>query len=85
MARAGNAAAVLETTSHALELDRVLGVACDAAMFTNLTHEHLDLHGTFEAYRAAKLRLFEALAAAATPANPAQGRRRPRRGPRSRS
>jgi UDP-N-acetylmuramoyl-L-alanyl-D-glutamate--2,6-diaminopimelate ligase len=62
MAANGNAAAVLETTSHALELERVLGVAYDAAVFTNLTHEHLDLHGTFEAYRAAKLRLFRALA-----------------------
>jgi UDP-N-acetylmuramoyl-L-alanyl-D-glutamate--2,6-diaminopimelate ligase len=57
----GNASAILETTSHALELDRVLGVAYDAAIFTNLTHEHLDLHGSFEAYRAAKLRLFGAL------------------------
>jgi UDP-N-acetylmuramoyl-L-alanyl-D-glutamate--2,6-diaminopimelate ligase len=66
----GNAAAVLETTSHALELERVLGIAYDAAIFTNLTHEHLDLHGTFERYRAAKLRLFEALAAG--PANPAK-------------
>ncbi len=70
MAAAGNAVAVLETTSHALELDRVLGVAWDAAVFTNLTHEHLELHGTFEAYRAAKLRLFHGLAAG--PANPAK-------------
>ncbi len=62
MVAGGNAAAVVETTSHALELERVLGVAYDVAMFTNLTHEHLDLHGTFEAYRAAKLRLFEMLA-----------------------
>ncbi len=62
MVAAGDAAAVVETTSHALALDRVLGVAWDAAVFTNLTHEHLELHGTFEAYRAAKLRLFEALA-----------------------
>jgi UDP-N-acetylmuramoyl-L-alanyl-D-glutamate--2,6-diaminopimelate ligase len=68
MAKAGNAAAVVETTSHALALDRVLGVAYDAAIFTNLTHEHLDLHGSFEAYRAAKLRLFAALAPG--PANP---------------
>ena len=60
---AGNQVAVLETTSHALALDRVLGVAWDAAVFTNLTHEHLDLHGTFEAYRAAKLRLFQGLGA----------------------
>jgi UDP-N-acetylmuramoyl-L-alanyl-D-glutamate--2,6-diaminopimelate ligase len=62
MAAAGNQAAVLETTSHALALDRVLGVAYDAAIFTNLSHEHLDLHGSFEAYRAAKIRLFAALA-----------------------
>lgn len=62
MVRAGDRAAVLETTSHALELERVLGVAYDAAIFTNLTHEHLDLHGSFERYREAKLRLFSALA-----------------------
>ncbi len=68
MADEGNDAAVIEATSHALELDRVLGVAWDAAVFTNLTHEHLELHGTFEAYRAAKLRLFRALAAG--PGNP---------------
>ncbi|MEI7743192.1 MAG: UDP-N-acetylmuramoyl-L-alanyl-D-glutamate--2,6-diaminopimelate ligase [Chloroflexota bacterium] len=68
MAGAGNAAAVIETTSHALELERVAGIAYDAAILTNLTHEHLDLHGTFERYRAAKLRLFEALAAG--PDNP---------------
>jgi UDP-N-acetylmuramoyl-L-alanyl-D-glutamate--2,6-diaminopimelate ligase len=71
----GNAAAVLETTSHALALDRVLGVAYDAAIFTNLTHEHLELHGSFEAYRAAKLRLFEALRAGdANPAKVVAGR-----------
>ena len=63
MAASGNQAAVVETTSHALALDRVLEVAYDAAIFTNLSHEHLDLHGSFEAYRAAKLRLFAALAA----------------------
>ncbi len=70
MAANGNDAAVLETTSHALELERVAGVAYDAAVFTNLTHEHLELHGTFERYRAAKLRLFEALAPG--PENPAK-------------
>lgn len=70
MAGSGNVAAVVETTSHALELDRVLGIAYDAAVLTNLTHEHLDLHGTFERYRAAKLRLFERLAAG--PDNPAK-------------
>ncbi|HYM83922.1 MAG TPA: UDP-N-acetylmuramoyl-L-alanyl-D-glutamate--2,6-diaminopimelate ligase [Candidatus Dormibacteraeota bacterium] len=61
MVDAGDEAAVVETTSHGLALERVAGVAYDAAVFTNLTHEHLELHGTFEAYRAAKLRLFERL------------------------
>ncbi len=82
MAIAGNEVAVVETTSHALELDRVLGVAWDAAIFTNLTHEHLELHGTFEAYRAAKLRLFQALAGgpdhADNPAKTVHGRAWPK-------
>ncbi len=68
MADAGDAAAVLETTSHGLALDRVRGVAYDAAILTNLTHEHLELHGSFEAYRDAKLRLFEGLGPAVRPA-----------------
>ena len=68
MAVGGNAAAVVETTSHALELDRVLDVAYDVAILTNLTHEHLELHGSFERYRAAKVRLFERLGAG--PGNP---------------
>lgn len=59
----GDQAAVVETTSHGLALDRVAGIAYDAAIFTNLSHEHLELHGSFEAYRAAKLSLFERLAA----------------------
>ena len=63
MALAGDRAAVVETTSHGLALERVAGIAYDAALFTNLSHEHLDLHGSFEAYRAAKLSLFERLAA----------------------
>jgi UDP-N-acetylmuramoyl-L-alanyl-D-glutamate--2,6-diaminopimelate ligase len=65
MVLAGDRAVVLETTSHALELGRVAGIAYDAAVFTNLTHEHLELHGTFERYRAAKVQLFEMLAAEA--------------------
>lgn len=52
-------AAVVETTSHGLALGRVDDVAYDIAILTNLTHEHLELHGTWEAYRDAKLRLFE--------------------------
>ena len=70
MAAAADDVAVVETTSHALELGRVLGVAYDAAIFTNLTHEHLELHGTFERYREAKARLFSALAGG--PANPSK-------------
>jgi UDP-N-acetylmuramoyl-L-alanyl-D-glutamate--2,6-diaminopimelate ligase len=62
MALAGDAAAVIETTSHGLALGRVDTVAYDVAILTNLTHEHLELHGTWEAYRDAKLRLFERLA-----------------------
>jgi UDP-N-acetylmuramoyl-L-alanyl-D-glutamate--2,6-diaminopimelate ligase len=62
MAQGGNAAAVVETTSHGLALERVGGIAYDAAILTNLTHEHLEFHGTWEAYRDAKLSLFERLA-----------------------
>jgi UDP-N-acetylmuramoyl-L-alanyl-D-glutamate--2,6-diaminopimelate ligase len=64
MAVAGNSAAVVETTSHGLALERVAEIAYDVAVFTNLTHEHLELHGTFEAYREAKLSLFRRLGGA---------------------
>jgi UDP-N-acetylmuramoyl-L-alanyl-D-glutamate--2,6-diaminopimelate ligase len=50
---------VLETTSHALAQYRVWGVPFEIAVLTNMTHEHLDYHGTFERYVAAKRRLFE--------------------------
>jgi UDP-N-acetylmuramoyl-L-alanyl-D-glutamate--2,6-diaminopimelate ligase len=50
---------VLETTSHALAQYRVFGVPYSVAVMTNLTHEHLDYHGTFERYRAAKVKLFK--------------------------
>ena len=72
MVAAGDAAAVVETTSHGLALERVGGIAYDAAILTNLTHEHLEFHGTWEAYRDAKLSLFERLAVGA--ANPQKGR-----------
>ncbi|MBI2285349.1 UDP-N-acetylmuramoyl-L-alanyl-D-glutamate--2,6-diaminopimelate ligase [Candidatus Saccharibacteria bacterium] len=49
---------VLETTSHALAQNRVWGIPFSVAVMTNVTHEHLDYHGTFERYRAAKLKLF---------------------------
>jgi UDP-N-acetylmuramoyl-L-alanyl-D-glutamate--2,6-diaminopimelate ligase len=50
----------LEVSSHALDQDRVAGVSFDTAVFTNLTRDHLDYHGTLEAYGAAKTRLFHA-------------------------
>jgi UDP-N-acetylmuramoyl-L-alanyl-D-glutamate--2,6-diaminopimelate ligase len=48
----------LEVSSHALDQDRVAGVRFDTAVFTNLTHDHLDYHRTLEDYGAAKARLF---------------------------
>lgn len=50
---------VLEVTSHALAQHRVWGVPFSIAVMTNITHEHLDYHGTFERYRDAKKMLFE--------------------------
>jgi UDP-N-acetylmuramoyl-L-alanyl-D-glutamate--2,6-diaminopimelate ligase len=55
----GCTAAVLEATSHALALDRVTACAFDTAIVTNITHEHLDFHGTWENYLAAKSHLLE--------------------------
>lgn len=54
---AGDRAVVLETTSHGLALDRVAAVAYAAGIVTNFGSDHLDLHGSLDAYRAAKLRL----------------------------
>jgi UDP-N-acetylmuramoyl-L-alanyl-D-glutamate--2,6-diaminopimelate ligase len=56
---AGLRAAVLETSSHGLALHRVDACDYDLAVFTNITHEHLDFHGTFEAYRQAKASLID--------------------------
>ena len=50
---------VLETSSHALAQFRVWGMPYSIAVWTNLTHEHLDYHKTFERYREAKVRLFK--------------------------
>ncbi|MCA1647029.1 MAG: UDP-N-acetylmuramoyl-L-alanyl-D-glutamate--2,6-diaminopimelate ligase [Chloroflexi bacterium] len=55
--------ALLETSSHALELQRVRAVHFRVGIFTNLSPEHLNFHGSFEAYRAAKRKLFERLPA----------------------
>ncbi|MDL2344803.1 UDP-N-acetylmuramoyl-L-alanyl-D-glutamate--2,6-diaminopimelate ligase [Deinococcus sp. MIMF12] len=56
---AGGQAAVLEASSHALALERVRGVEWDVAVWTHLTREHLDFHGTVEAYFAEKRKLVE--------------------------
>ncbi|MGH2542059.1 MAG: Mur ligase family protein, partial [Ardenticatenaceae bacterium] len=61
MVEAGISVALVETTSHALAQHRVTGVNYDIAVVTNITHEHLDEHGSLEAYRAAKRSLFERL------------------------
>lgn len=60
---AGAAAAAMEVSSHALAQHRADDVLFDAAIFTNLTRDHLDYHETMEAYYAAKKRLFELMAA----------------------
>jgi len=54
---------VLEVSSHAIVQERVAHIEFDAAVFTNLTHEHLDYHGSMECYFLAKQRLFTGLAA----------------------
>ncbi|MBW8303822.1 MAG: UDP-N-acetylmuramoyl-L-alanyl-D-glutamate--2,6-diaminopimelate ligase [Brevundimonas sp.] len=51
----------LEASSHGIDQRRLDGVSLKAAAFTNLTQDHLDYHGDMEAYRAAKLRLFDTL------------------------
>ena len=62
MLRTGCKACVMEVSSHALEQQRVLGVEFDVGIYTNLTRDHLDFHGTMEQYYAAKEKLFLALA-----------------------
>jgi UDP-N-acetylmuramoyl-L-alanyl-D-glutamate--2,6-diaminopimelate ligase len=56
--------AIIETSSHGLETHRVDGCAFDIGVVTNITHEHLDFHGSVERYRAAKAGLIERVAAA---------------------
>jgi UDP-N-acetylmuramoyl-L-alanyl-D-glutamate--2,6-diaminopimelate ligase len=62
---AGGEYAVLEASSHSLAMDRLWGCHFQAAVFTNLTREHLDYHKTFEDYFAAKRRLFAGTGAGA--------------------
>ncbi|MFH0910290.1 MAG: UDP-N-acetylmuramoyl-L-alanyl-D-glutamate--2,6-diaminopimelate ligase [Planctomycetota bacterium] len=65
MVKNGCRAAVAEVSSHALDQSRAAGVRFSAAVFTNLTRDHLDYHGDLERYAKAKLRLFEMLPAGA--------------------
>ena len=68
MADDGCDACAMEVSSHALAQDRVHGLDFRAAVFTNLTHDHLDYHHTLESYASAKRRLFDSLAPAAVAA-----------------
>ena len=61
MVEAGLTHAILETTSHGWAQHRVDACEFDIGVVTNITHEHLDQHGSYENYRAAKARLFETL------------------------
>jgi UDP-N-acetylmuramoyl-L-alanyl-D-glutamate--2,6-diaminopimelate ligase len=61
MVAGGATHAVLEVTSHGLAQHRVAGCDFDVAVVTNITHEHLDFHGSMMAYREAKTRLFRGL------------------------
>jgi len=61
MADAGCTQVFMETSSHAIHQRRIAGVTFAGAVFTNLTHDHLDYHITFAEYRDAKKRLFDTL------------------------
>ncbi len=65
MVEGGAEYAVLEATSHGLAQHRVTACDFDLAVVTNITHEHLDYHGSFQEYREAKARLFRSLATSA--------------------
>ena len=70
IAQAGCKAAALEVSSHALAQERTRGLEWDVAVFTNLTQDHLDFHGTMENYFEAKTKLFTGLAEQKTKTNP---------------
>jgi len=61
MVAAGGVAAAMEVSSHALHQDRLAGTTFAAGLFTNLTQDHLDYHGTLDEYFDAKARLFRML------------------------
>ncbi|MDW8171000.1 MAG: UDP-N-acetylmuramoyl-L-alanyl-D-glutamate--2,6-diaminopimelate ligase [Anaerolineae bacterium] len=70
MVTAGLSHVVLEMTSHGLHQGRLNGVDVDVAVVTNITHEHLDYHGTWEAYRDAKAIMFRRLMSSAHKGQP---------------
>ncbi len=61
MVEAGCTHCFMEASSHAIEQERIAGVKFTGAVFTNLSHDHLDYHGSFEAYINAKKKLFDQL------------------------
>ncbi|SPE34392.1 UDP-N-acetylmuramoyl-L-alanyl-D-glutamate--2, 6-diaminopimelate ligase [Candidatus Sulfopaludibacter sp. SbA3] len=67
LAEEGGKSATMEVSSHALALGRVYGLHFHTAVFTNLTRDHLDFHGTMDAYFAAKQMLFAGAGAPAPP------------------
>ncbi|MBI4610408.1 MAG: UDP-N-acetylmuramoyl-L-alanyl-D-glutamate--2,6-diaminopimelate ligase [Candidatus Rokubacteria bacterium] len=67
MVESGVGGVAMEVSSHALALHRVDAIDFDVAVFTNLTQDHLDFHGTLAAYREAKARLFTLLAGSPKP------------------
>ena len=65
MHKAGIAHCFMEVSSHGITQDRIAGIEFSGGVFTNLTHDHLDYHKTFSAYRDTKKRFFDALPKAA--------------------
>ena len=73
MEEAGCTHVVMEVSSHSLAMERVAGIYYDVAVFTNLSQDHLDLHGTMEEYAAAKKKLFSQCKSACINADDARG------------
>lgn len=65
MVSAGCSHCFMESSSHAIDQNRVAGLKYDVAVFTNITHDHLDYHQTFDAYIKAKKKLFDELSSEA--------------------
>src|SRR3989442_12551000 len=77
-ATAGARTCAMEVSSHALVLDRAAGIEFEAAVFTNLTQDHLDFHGTMEGYFDAKALLFRNLSGSSVAVLNADDRHAPR-------